>query len=227
MEKGVPEEKIVIIPNWVNTDNVYPVLREENILFSRYGLPQDKYYICYSGNIGHSQNMRMLLDAAKDLAQELPDLRFVLVGDGAAAQEVKSAIEEESITNVVLLPFQPYEEISHVFSLGDAGLIISKPGVGGSSVPSKTFGIMAAERPVLASFDKDSALVALINSSGCGVTSEAGNIEDFKAAVRKLYNAKEETRLMGKRGRAYLEENLAKDKCVGAYVETIKAVCEK
>ena len=224
MEKGVPEDKIIIIPNWVNTENVYPVAREDNVLFERYGLDPSRYYICYSGNIGHSQNMKMLLSVAKQIETELPDLTFVLIGEGAAVDDVKSTIENEGITNVVMLPFQPYEEISHVFSLGDAGLIISKSGVGGSSVPSKTFSIMAAERPVLASFDDTSALSSLIRESGCGVASQANDPEDFKAAIKKLYDGRAAANEMGKRGRAYLLENLNKDKCVGAYVETIKSL---
>ena len=227
MEKGVPEDKIIIIPNWVNTENVYPVAREDNVLFERYGLDPSRYYICYSGNIGHSQNMKMLLSVAKQLETELPDLTFVLIGEGAAVDEVKSTIENEGITNVVMLPFQPYEEISHVFSLGDAGLIISKSGVGGSSVPSKTFSIMAAERPVLASFDDTSALSSLIRESGCGVASQANDPEDFKKAIKRLYDDRAAANEMGKRGRAYLLENLNKDKCVGAYVETIKSVVNK
>lgn len=224
MEKGVPEDKIIIIPNWVNTENVYPVAREDNVLFERYGLDPSRYYICYSGNIGHSQNMKMLLSVAKQLATELPDLTFVLIGEGAAVDEVKSTIENEGIRNVVMLPFQPYEEISHVFSLGDAGLIISKSGVGGSSVPSKTFSIMAAERPVLASFDDTSALSSLIRESGCGVASQANDPEAFKSAIKKLYNDRASASEMGKRGRAYLLENLNKDKCVGAYIDTINSV---
>jgi glycosyltransferase involved in cell wall biosynthesis len=223
MEKGVPEEKIVIIPNWVNTENVYNVPREENVLFERYSLDPSRYYITYSGNIGHSQNMTMLLEAAKKLESEMPDLTFVLIGEGAATDSVKVAIEEQGITNVVMLPFQPYEEISHVFSLGDAGLIISKAGIGGSSVPSKTFSIMAAERPVLASFDSDSALCSLIRESGCGVTAEANDVEDFCDAVRKLYNDRTSAAEMGKAGRVYLKENLDKDKCLRMYVDLIKS----
>lgn len=223
MEKGVPEGKIVIIPNWVNTDNVYAVERKDNILFERYGLDPEKFYVCYSGNIGHSQNMRMLLDAAKALSEELSDLRFVLIGEGAAEEEVKKAIADENIQNVIMLPFQPYEEISHVFSLGDAGLIISKPGIGNSSVPSKTWGIMAAERPIIASFDDDSELSRLIRRVGCGVTAAAS--EDptaFMDAVRALYGDRSGNRSMGQKGRQYLHDELDKDKCVGMYVELIR-----
>ena len=222
MEKGVPEEKIVIVPNWVNTENVYPVAPEDNVLFDRLGLDREAFRIVYSGNLGLSQNLRMLLDAAKDLKDTIPSLRFILIGDGASREETEKAIKEEGIDNVLLFPFQPYEDIAHVFSLGDAGLIISKSGTGKNSVPSKTFGIMAASRPVLASFDEDSALSRLINEVGCGITARADDTEALKAAVISLYEKRESLAEMGGRGHTYLTENLDKDKCTAAYVETIK-----
>lgn len=224
MEKGVPEEKIVIVPNWVNTDNVYPVERKDNVLFDRYGLDRSKYYICYSGNIGHSQNMRLLLDVAKAMHDEIPDLCFVLVGEGAAKESVAQAVKEEGIDNVVMLPFQDYAEISHVFSLGDVGLIISKPGIGESSVPSKTWSILAASRPVLACFDRDSELCDMVERVGCGVNAAAGDPDALKNAIRTLYNDRAAAARMGQKGREYVMTELNKDKCVGMYVDTVKAV---
>ena len=225
MEKGVPEDKIVVAPIWVNTENVYPVAKEDNILFDRLSLDRDKFYVVYSGNLGHSQNLRMLLDAAKDVRDTLPCLRFVLIGEGAAKDEVAAAIQNEKIDNVLLFPFQPYDDIAHVFSLGDVGLIVSKSGIGQSSVPSKTFGIMGAERPVLASFDTDSALTRLIEGVGFGVCAKADDKEAFKAALASLYENRENLAEMGARGRAYLVKHLNKDKCTAAYVETIKTAC--
>ena len=64
--------------------------------------------------------MNLLLDVAKQIKDE--EIRFVVIGDGAAKVEVEKRIEAEKITNVVMLPFQPYEEIANVFSVGDAGL---------------------------------------------------------------------------------------------------------
>lgn len=224
MEKGVPEEKIVIIPNWVNTEHVHPVDRNNNVLCDRYGLDKDKFYICYSGNVGHSQNLRLLLDTAKAIQTDLPDIRFVIIGEGAAKEELVEQISKESIENVTLLPFQPYEEISHVFSLGDVGLIISKPDIGSSSVPSKTWSIMAAERPVLASFDKGSQLAKLIDQLQIGVTAQAGDMEALIQAIRLLYEDREKANAMGKAGRIYVSDVIAKDKCVGQYVQLMESL---
>ncbi len=153
MAKGVPEEKIEVIYNWVDEEAVVDVPRSENKLFDKYGLDRSKFYVTYNGNIGLTQNMDMLMEVAKELETNT-DIQFVLVGEGAYKEQVEKMIEERNIKNVTLLPFQPYEDISHVFSLGDVSLVISKPGVGANSVPSKTWSIMSASRPVLANFDE-------------------------------------------------------------------------
>lgn len=221
MEKGVPESKIVVIPNWINTDNVFPVKRADNPLFDRFGLDRNKFFICYSGNIGHSQNLELLVSTAEKIKTELPDVCFVIIGEGAAKDELAAAIKEKSLDNMVLLPFQPYEEITHVFSLGDVGLIISKPGIGGSSVPSKTWSIMAAERPIIASFDADSELSHLVSEVGCGISVQAGDKDALVSAIRHLYENKEEDVQIGALGRKYVETYLSREACTGMYVDTI------
>lgn len=226
LEKGVPEEKIVIIPNWVDTSTVYPVDREDNILFERYHLDRSKFYVCYSGNIGHSQNLELLLETAKQLEEDLPNVCFVLIGEGAAKEELAKKIADGKISNIIMLPFQPYEDIAHVFSFGDVGLIISKPGIGGSSVPSKTWSIMAAERPVLASFDKESQLTNLIEDLQAGVTAPAGDLEALLAAIKTLYRDKEAALKMGRIGRNYVSETVARDKCVEQYLQTMAVVAD-
>lgn len=222
MEKGVPEEKIVVIPNWVNTDNVYPVERESNILFDRYNLDRSKFYICYSGNIGHSQNLELLLETAKLIRNKLPDIVFVLIGEGAAKEELVELVKKNGLDNIVILPFQPYEDIAHVFSLGDVGLIISKPGIGGSSVPSKTWSIMAASRPILASFDRDSELAKLIETTKSGIVVEENTADGLGNAIQYLYANQSMGAKMGKNGNIYVHTTLNKDFCTQGYVKVLK-----
>ncbi len=227
LKKGVPEEKIVVVPNWGDMQGVTVVDRKDNLLFKRYNLDENLFYISYSGNIGYTQNTDMLLDCAKNLASELPDLRFLLIGDGAAKADVEKRIVSEGIKNVILIPYQPYEDIAHVFSVGDVGLIISKQGIGSNSVPSKTWGYMAAERPILASFDLDSDLCRLINKVGCGVTCEANDCDALADGIRTLYNNRKKYAEVGIYGRKYLVEELDRDKCVGVYIKTLEDVIIK
>lgn len=224
MAKDVPEDKIVVVYNWVDQNKVVDVPREENKLFEIYGLDRGKFYITYNGNIGLTQNMDMLLDVAKELQEEYEDIHFVLVGNGAYLDEVKRKVADQQLENVHLLPFQPYEDISHVFSLGDASLVISKPGVGANSVPSKTWSIMSASRPVLANFDENE-LKTIIENNHCGIFTKAGDKDAFKESILTLYNHRELCKEYGHNGRKFVLDNLTREVGTQKYVDVIKEVC--
>lgn len=223
MEKGVPEEKIVVVYNWVDQNAVVDIPREKNKLFDKYGLDRSKFYIEYSGNIGLTQNMDMLLEVMEELQVSHPDINLVLVGEGAYKAQVEKIVDEKQLKNVHLLSFQPYEDISHVFSLGDAGLVISKPGVGANSVPSKTWSIMSASRPVLANFDENE-LKQIVEKHNCGIFTKAGDKEAFKQSILALYNNREMAVEMGKNGRQFVMDNLTREVGTQKYVDVIKSV---
>lgn len=225
LEKGVPEDKITVIYNWVDQNAVVSIPRSENKLFDIYGLDRDLFYISYAGNIGLTQNLDMLLDTMDDLKRDYPDIHLVLIGDGAYKQQAESIIANKGMTNVHMIPFQPYEDISHVFSLGDAGLVISKPKVGSNSVPSKTWSIMSASRPVLASFDENE-LKDIIEGHGCGLFTNAGDKEAFKESVLKLYNDRSLCRELGQNGRQFVLDHLTREVGTQKYVEVIKSFVE-
>lgn len=220
LAKGVPEEKIVVVYNWVDEEAVKHVAREKNVLFDRYGLDRNKFYITYCGNIGLTQNLQMLTEVAKDLEGN-EDIQFVLVGNGAYKDELERIIKEREIKNITLLPFQPYEEISHVFSLGDVSLVISKPGVGENSVPSKTWSILSASRPVLANFDENE-LKDIVAENKCGIFTKAGDKAAFTEAILKLYNNRELCEEYGKNGREFIMKNLTRAVGTQKYVDVIK-----
>ena len=221
MAKGVPEEKIVVVYNWVDEEAVKHVPREENVLFDRYGLDRSKFYITYCGNIGLTQNLQMLTEVAKEMEVN-EDIQFVLVGNGAYKEELERIIQDKQIKNITLLPFQPYEEISHVFSMGDASLVISKPGVGENSVPSKTWSILSASRPVLANFDENE-LKTIVDENQCGIFTKAGDKEAFKQAIMDLYNDRERCKQLGKNGREFILKNLTRAVGTQKYVDVIKS----
>lgn len=224
MAKGVPEDKIVVVYNWVDQNKVVDILREKNKLFDKYNIDREKFYIEYSGNIGLTQNMDMLLEVMKELKTTHPDIGLVLVGEGAYKAQVEEIVKRDKLTNVTMIPFQPYEDISHVFSLGDAGLVISKPGVGANSVPSKTWSIMSATRPVLANFDENE-LKDILAGNECGIFTKAGDKEAFKQSIIKLYENRDLCKKYGTNGRQFVMDNLTREVGTQKYVDVIKEVC--
>ncbi len=223
MAKGVPEEKIVVVYNWVDQNAVVDVPRNENKLFDKYNLDRSKFYIEYSGNIGLTQNMDMLLEVMDELRYSHPAINLVLVGDGAYKAQVEKTVADKKLDNVTMIPFQPYEDISHVFSLGDAGLVISKPGVGANSVPSKTWSIMSASRPVLANFDENE-LKDILERNECGIFTKAGDKEAFKKSIVTLYENRDLCGKYGRNGRQFVMDNLTREVGTAKYVEVIKSV---
>ena len=226
MAKGVPEDKIVVIYNWVDQNKVVDVPREKNKLFDMYNIDREKFYIEYSGNIGLTQNMDMLLEVMKELKTTHPDIGLVLVGEGAYKAQVEEIVKRDELTNVTMIPFQPYEDISHVLSLGDAGLVISKPGVGANSVPSKTWSIMSASRPVLANFDENELKDILVGNE-CGIFTKAGDKDAFKRSIIKLYENRDLCKKYGRNGRQFVMDNLTREVGTRKYVDVIKEVCNK
>lgn len=224
MAKGVPADKIEVVYNWVDESAVHHVDRKNNILFDRFNIDRSRFYVAYSGNIGFTQNMALLLDVAERL-KEYTDIGFIVVGDGAYKDEFIKNIKERELHNIIVIPFQPYEEISNVFSLGDVGLIISKKGVGNNSVPSKTWSYMAAGIPILTSFDIDSELCKLVHDNYCGVCVDANNVDGLVNAI--LFMKDEELTIYGKNGRIYIEEKLSRTAGTTTYLKVIKSVAER
>ena len=224
LAKGVPEDKIVVVYNWVDQNAVVDIPRDKNKLFDKYQLDRSKFYIEYSGNIGLTQNMDMLLEVMKELKTTHPDIGLVLVGEGAYKVQVEEIVKRDNLTNVTMIPFQPYEDISYVFSLGDAGLVISKPGVGANSVPSKTWSIMSASRPVLANFDENE-LKDILAGNECGIFTKAGDKEAFTKSIIKLYENRELCKKYGTNGRQFVMDNLTREVGTQKYVDVIKEVC--
>lgn len=218
MAKGVPEEKIVVIYNWVDEKAVQPVAKEDNPLFEEFGLSRDKFTIVYAGNLGNAQNISIIVDAAKLLL----DIQFALFGTGGLENELRTQIENEQLSNVHLNPLQPFERVSQVYSLGDACIVSCKAGLGGSAMPSKTWTIMSCGRPVVANFD-EGELKDILENNGCGVFTKSDDLDGFVKAIEILSENSEQCVDMGKKGRQFILDNLTREVGTKKYVDVIKS----
>lgn len=216
MEKGVPAEKIAVIPNWVDTEKIKPVSRENNTLFEEFGIDRDKFIVLYAGNFGASQGTDVILNAA-ELLKSQTDIQFVLFGGGSEFEKAKNTVAEKNLTNVIINPLLPVERISEVYSIGDVALITCKAGVGGAGMPSKTWNIMACGTPIIASFDTDSELAEILKSSNAGICVEPENYKALSDAITKAKN----NSFKFSNGRDYVLNNADKHICLKKYAEII------
>ena len=220
--RGVPEEKIAVVYNWVDESAIKPVAKEDNPLYEEFGLSREKFTVVYAGNLGNAQNINIILDGAK----ELPDLQFAVFGTGGLENEVRERIEKEVLTNVHLNPLQPYDRVSQVYSLGDACIVSCKEGLGGSAMPSKTWAIMSCGRPVIASFD-EGELKEIMEKNNLGVFTHAGDVNEFVEGIKNIAANPVHCAEMGRNARQFILENLTKEVGTRKYVEVIKSVVQQ
>ncbi len=220
ISKGVPEEKIVVVSNWVDLDEVQPVDRQTNSLFDEFDIDRSKFIVVYAGNLGEAQGADVILDAAKNMAMN-DKVQFVLFGGGARFQEIKERVEKEIISNVFITGLQPQERVSEVYSMGDVALITCKPGTGNAGMPSKTWSIMACNTPIIASFDMDSDLADVIRVSGAGCCVEPGDAQALADAIEKAYEAWKHGKKNTADIRGYALKTASKEACVQKYVDTL------
>lgn len=221
MAKGVPEEKITVVYNWVDTDSVKPVPKAENPLYQELSLDPQKFYVVYAGNFGVSQGIGTILKAA-ELLKEETEISFLLFGGGAEYEKIRAEAEQTGLSNVLITKLLPAERTSQVYSLGDVCIISCKKGAGKSAMPSKTWSILACERPVIVSFDRESELETVLQKAHAGVCVEPEDPEALAKEISALYSAAKSGNPYSSQGRAFVEANAAKDACAGKYVAVMK-----
>lgn len=226
MAKGVPEDKIEVIYNWVDENAVVPIAKDDNVLYDEFSLPKDKFYVVYAGNFGNAQNIDVIIRAAEQL-KEHQDIQFLLFGTGGLIDDFKKLVSDLHLDNVRFFPLQPYNRVSYVYSLGSVGIVSCKKGIGKGAMPSKTWSIMSAGTPVVANYDTDTDLQRIITSHNLGVFSEADNVQELADAILYMYNNPSLCEEYGRNARRYVEENLTKDVGTSKYIEVVKSVVNK
>ncbi len=226
VKKGVNPDKVVVIPNWVESDKVIPVARKDNIIFEQLKLDPKAFYVVYAGNLGHAQNIEVILKVAS-LLNDNNEIQFLIFGSGNQEKEYKAEAERRQLKNLRFYPIQPYEMVKYVYSAGDVGLVTCNKGTGSGALPSKTWSIMACGRPVIANFDSNTELEHLIKSENIGKFTNVDDYEEMKNAILCYWQNEESCMKAGNNARQYIEKNLTKEICIKKYIETITDITER
>lgn len=192
-------DKIRVIPNFVDTDHI-AVQDRQNSYRDEYDLG-DRTVVMYAGNVGFSQSLDLLTEAARRLAHR-DDVVFVVNGGGSAIDQV--AEEVRDLPNVVLAPLQPRERLPEVLAAADIHTVLLKAGLAKASVPSKTYSVLAAGRPVVASVDAGTEVTRMLEDSAGGVSVEPGDPDAFVEALVSLIDDSDRRAAMGRAGREWV-----------------------
>jgi colanic acid biosynthesis glycosyl transferase WcaI len=206
-------DKVTVIPNFVDADRIVPMnrmtpyRRELNI--------GDEIVVMYAGNVGYSQSLTMLLHAAK----HMPGITFVINGDGAARAELET--QAAGLPNIRFAGYQPRDRVGEVPASGDIHVVPLRAGLGAVSVPSKTYSILAAARPVVAAIDPGTEVTRILEHSGAGVSVAPDDEEVFTAALQHMVANIDEAREQGRKGRQWVETHVSPAAVAQSYLSLI------
>lgn len=196
-KKGVDPNKINVIPNWANDAFFQPDEVESKLILTD-GF-DDHFNIVYVGNIGTAQALGVVLDAAT-LLQDSPDIQFVIIGDGVERAELEQRSHNLGLNNVLFLGSRPQSDAAHYMALADVLFIhLKRDPKYGITIPSKTYGYLAAGRPILAATEGESA--QLIEENHVGIACPPEDPMKLAYCVKMLHDMpKEQLAEMGKAG---------------------------
>ncbi len=201
-EKGVPANRIVVIPNWGDTDAVRPMPRENDWAVER-GLV-GRFVVMHSGNVGHAQDLDALLRATT-LLRDLADLSVVVIGSGARREALQGLAARISADAVTFVPFQPPDVVSYSLSAADVHFVGLAHGLAGYVVPSRVYGVMAAAKAMIVSADAESETAQLVAEIGCGIVIPPGRPDLVAGAIREARDGRHDLERMGRLGLAFAE----------------------
>jgi len=201
-------KRVELVPNGADPSMFDP--NDDGIKFRQSYKLQDKFVVLYAGAHGMSNDLGVVLEAAKMLQQvTVTSIQIVLLGDGKEKANLQAQADAMGLTNVTFAPSVPKAEMAGALAAADSCIAILKPlDEYKTTYPNKVFDYMAAGRPVVLSID--GVIREVVEAAGCGIFAEPGNPSALAEAIRTLAADKDKARQMGLDGRKYLEENFSR-----------------
>lgn len=221
--RGVSTKRIEVIYNWCDENSLLERSVESNKKKSDYA---SKFVVLYAGALGVVQGLGTLLDCAEICKRELPDVWFILIGDGADRERLEKAAKSMNLDNVTFLPRRSPEAMGEVFALADALLVhLQDDPLFRITIPSKTQAYLYMGKPLIIAMLGDAA--ELVRQAGAGVICEPENPRAMADAVRALNTLnKDERREMGQAGLRYYMEHLSFAQGVKKFENLMMSVIE-
>ena len=202
--KGVPDKKIVVLPNYIDLQFLKTNERD-NGFRRQHHISPDEFLVMYSGSIALKQGLQTFVETSAEFRQE-DGITFYLIGEGPYLQDLKKIAETLKLTNFHLLPLQPRERLPVQLSAADALVITQKRAVTDVVFPGKLLYYMAAARPILAAVSAESETGRFVRVNEVGLVIPPENPQALAKAIQHLHQNRGEAVRLGMNGRRIVEE---------------------
>jgi glycosyltransferase involved in cell wall biosynthesis len=218
---GIPEEKMAVVRNGIDTSLFVPGPRDNEVRRAHgWG---DRFVVMYVGTHGMAHALHLVLEAARELRDE-PDKLFVFVGEGAEKDNLKRQAAGWPLANVQFIDQQPKARVPLFYAACDLGLVtLRDTPLFQEVLPSKLFEYLGMERPVLLNVGGDARQV--VEDAGAGEYVPAGNVPALVDAVRRLAGHRDRLAAMGRSGRQFVLEHYDRRALAERYLEILTPLC--
>ena len=202
--RGMPEDKITVIPNAVDIER-FPLLERRNPVLERELGLEGKAVLGFIGSFYAYEGLPLLVRAMPAILRAQPDTRLLLVGGGPQEAELRALVAELGLEGEVIFTGRvPHDEVSAYYSLVD---VFAYPRLSmrltDLVTPLKPLEAMAQGRLVLAS---DVGGHRELIDDGCtGVLFPAGSVEGLASAALELLQARNRWEDFRQAGRRFVE----------------------
>ena len=205
------DKRVVVIENWAELDLVRPVVGEEHS-----GL-----VIQFAGNVGRVQGLSHFLDLFHQVGN--PHLHFSIWGEGSAKRSLENMVQTEGIQRVAFHPIYLRADQSAVLSEADLALVTLAEGMYGLGVPSKSYNIMAAGKPILFIGDLRSEIAMMVQDHQIGFCFDASDDQGIKSFLSGLDETKMDgLKAMGIKARSLAETLYSEEAIMNKYLKEIE-----
>jgi glycosyltransferase involved in cell wall biosynthesis len=220
--KGIPSQKIAVIPNWARP--ALDVSGSDSELRADFGVGPDELLLLYSGNFGIIHNLKIVVEAAKMLTDK--PVKFVFVGGGEQEGNLKSEVRRLGIENVSFHSYLPEEKYSALISSSDACFVGLKPGMERYSEPSKIYSILSAGVPVITLMNDGATQAQMVTQANAGWN--ATDAVSLVKCIEQLIGASDgEINAMRRESRTLYDENFTLASVVDSYLDCLRVAMHR
>lgn len=160
------ETTIEVIQNWASLEEIEPLPRLENPLLKELGI-LDKFVFMYAGNMGHPQDLESIVECAKKLKDD-ERFHFIFLGSGVKRKWLETEVAQNRLINVTVLAPRAREQQIIFLNACDVGLVSLVKNMCGVAMPSRTYNLLAAGKPILALTEEKSEVARVLEEDSVG-----------------------------------------------------------
>ena len=218
---GVDRQRIVCLPNWIDTSIVRPV--KQGNPFRRQNGIDGQFVVTYSGNLGLCQRLEDIIAAAACLRARA-DILFLLIGGGSLKPQLEQQVAALGLTNVRFLPYQPKAELAASLSAADVHLVPLDERIASCLMPSKLYGVLASATPLIAVAPEECELAEITLEQGVGLLAPPGEPEALAEVVTQLADHTWDLAEMGRRARRLADARYDRHRVTPRFLALLQAV---